>query len=200
MEKDFVGIYHQVVSDVFCDHIIDKFERVSNTTFYQEGKTGFELDGENVTPGGALGRRDRALFFEHVAKAEAEQIHNQVGKCMDEYIKRYPGLANFNLASYFCKVQRTDPKGGFHHWHSEHNGDMWSMRRIGVWMLYLTDHEGEGETEFIEQGLRITPTKGTVVIWPAGFTHTHRGNPVYEKTKYIATGWFEQQIGEGVLL
>jgi hypothetical protein len=27
-------------------------------------------------------------------------------------------------------------------------------------------------------------------IFPAAFTHTHRGNPVYSKDKYIATGWF----------
>ena len=36
-----------------------------------------------------------------------------------------------------------------------------------------------------------TPPKGRLVIWPAGFTHPHRGNAVYDKDKYIATGWFE---------
>ena len=200
MEQDFIGVYHDVFTDAFCDKIIDKFERINNTVWFTDGNSEYDLKGENVTPGGPLGRRDKALFFEHVAKAEAKEIHETVGKCLDKYIERYPGLAGHKLASYFCKVQRTDPKGGFHHWHSEHNGDLWSMRRVGVWMVYLTDHEGEGETEFIEQGLRVEPRKGTVVIWPAGFTHAHRGNPVYNKVKYIATGWFEQEIGEGVLL
>ena len=30
-----------------------------------------------------------------------------------------------------------------------------------------------------------------MLIWPAQFTHTHRGNPVYNCTKYVATGWIE---------
>jgi len=57
-------------------------------------------------------------------------------------------------------------------------------------MLYLNDvPEGEGETEFLHQGMRVQPRKGDLVVWPAFFTHVHRGNPVYTTDKYIATGW-----------
>ena len=57
-------------------------------------------------------------------------------------------------------------------------------------MLYLNDiPEGEGETEFLWQGLRVQPKAGTMLIWPAFYTHTHRGNAVYSCSKYIATGW-----------
>ena len=45
-------------------------------------------------------------------------------------------------------------------------------------MLYLntlTD-EQNGETEFLHQEKRIQPKENTMLIWPAGFTHTHRGN------------------------
>ena len=65
------------------------------------------------------------------------------------------------------------------------------MRRAAVWILYLTSHEEQGETEFLQQGIRVAPQAGRVVIWPASFTHPHRGNPVYDGNKYIATGWFE---------
>jgi len=46
------------------------------------------------------------------------------------------------------------------------------------------------DTEFLWQGLRVQPKAGTVSIFPASFTHTHRGNPVYSCDKYIATGWY----------
>jgi len=30
-----------------------------------------------------------------------------------------------------------------------------------------------------------------MLLWPATFTHAHRGNPVLgEQSKYIVTGWF----------
>jgi hypothetical protein len=58
-------------------------------------------------------------------------------------------------------------------------------------MIYLNDMpDGEAETEFFHQRRRIKPTAGTVVIWPAGFTHTHKGNTVLTQDKYILTGWY----------
>ena len=64
------------------------------------------------------------------------------------------------------------------------------LRRLLNYLVYLNDvPDGEGETEFLNQGLRNQPKKGNLVIFPAFFTHIHRGNPVYTTDKYIATGW-----------
>jgi len=60
-----------------------------------------------------------------------------------------------------------------------------------TWMVYLNDVEEGGETEFLYQHKRLKPEQGTLVIWPASFTHTHRGNPPLSNDKYIVTGWTE---------
>ena len=39
------------------------------------------------------------------------------------------------------------------------------------------------------QHRRVQPKKGLLLIWPAYFTHKHRGNPPLKGEKYIATGW-----------
>jgi len=62
-------------------------------------------------------------------------------------------------------------------------------------MLYLNDVEEGGETEFLYQKMRVKPTKGTILIWPADWTHTHRGNPPLSGDKYIYTGWMEHTPG-----
>jgi hypothetical protein len=46
-----------------------------------------------------------------------------------------------------------------------------------------------GETEFFYQDCSIKPTRGTMVIAPAGFTHTHRGLVPRSNDKYILTSW-----------
>jgi hypothetical protein len=90
------------------------------------------------------------------------------------------------------KMQRTPPGGGYHVWHGE-QGNGSHAERVLAYMLYLNDlgEADGGETEFLYQRTRIRPQENTMVVWPAAFTHAHRGNTVLgEQNKYIVTGWF----------
>ena len=73
-------------------------------------------------------------------------------------------------------------------------GDPSTQRRILAAMIYLNDVEEGGETEFLYQKLKVKPRKGTILIWPGSYTHLHRGNPPMSD-KYIATGWWQGNIG-----
>ena len=89
------------------------------------------------------------------------------------------------------KIQKTCPTQGYHVWHCEHDALSDGRDRILAWTLYLNDVEEGGETEFLYQSLRFKPKTGTFILFPAHFTHTHRGNPPLSGVKYIATGWIE---------
>ena len=67
------------------------------------------------------------------------------------------------------------------------SGSINSCERILVYMTYLNDCEGG--TRFLYQGLDVIPKKGKTIIWPAGFTHTHKGVIDHNYEKWIATGW-----------
>jgi hypothetical protein len=58
-------------------------------------------------------------------------------------------------------------------------------------MIYLNDVEEGGETEFLYQKRRVQAKQGRLVMWPAAYTHTHRGNPPLSGDKYALTGWLE---------
>ena len=89
------------------------------------------------------------------------------------------------------KMQKTGPHGGFCVWHAEQGSGDETRGRYAVWMLYLNDLAQSGGTDFPVQGIRMQPTEGTMVIWPAAYTHPHRSSPDIEETKYIITGWIE---------
>ena len=56
-------------------------------------------------------------------------------------------------------------------------------------MTYLNTLDNAG-TEFYHQKI-ITPCqKGLTIIWPAHWTHTHKGVTNYVSDKYIITGWY----------
>ena len=101
------------------------------------------------------------------------------------------------MSSWTCKIQRTDPGGGYHVWHCE-NGNFLYRDRVVTWMIYLNDipYESGGATDFYHQEQSFQPKKGTIVLWPAAYTHVHRGAFLTGKdSKYIATGWFSREPG-----
>ena len=63
--------------------------------------------------------------------------------------------------------------------------------RLLVWMFYLNDvTKGGGGTLFPQQNLTLEAREGDLYIWPAGWTHSHKGEPAKYEDKYILTGWF----------
>jgi hypothetical protein len=65
------------------------------------------------------------------------------------------------------------------------------MFRYLAYTVYLNTVEEGGETEFLYQKQRLKPEAGTLAIWPAAWTHVHRGNPPLSGSKYIITTWEE---------
>jgi len=182
--KDFIGTYENALSKENCDFIIQDFKKhvANNPSSITNAKDQFDDNKMN--------RMDYSIYAEHCMPDVCNIINNTLDKCVHFYTEEFFSLKQVNARSEVVKIQRTPPRGGFHPWHSEATCRK-NMNRVLTWMFYLNDiPEGEGETEFLWQGIRVKPKAGTCVIWPAQFTHPHRGNPVYSCDKYIATGWY----------
>ena len=61
-------------------------------------------------------------------------------------------------------------------------------QREFVWMTYLNDVP-DGGTEFYYQKRTEKAVKGKTLLWPAGYTHVHKGQISKKHIKYIITGW-----------
>lgn len=179
---DFIGIYENAASDDYCDRMIERFNQLNETKSSWRGAE---------SNGGVEHRKDFSFMFEMEAKDLAEETNAILNSALERYIDEHPSIGMQHFYSRSVKVQKTPPKGGFHTWHCEHAARNNSTYRNLTWTIYLNDiPEGEGETEFLELGEKIQPKKGMVCFFPAAWTHTHRGNPVYSCDKYIATGWY----------
>ena len=181
--QDFIGLYDNVLSQYECDLIIKELNVV-------EEKNPEKITNSTDKYGAELKRKDFAI----AADVFSLDIHNLVGKklheCLMYYCEYYFVAKELHAQSLEVKLQRTPPRGGYHIWHCEQDSSEYA-NRVLVWTIYLNDIPyNEGETEFLWQGIRINPKAGRCAIWPAAFTHTHRGNPVYTHDKYIATGWY----------
>jgi hypothetical protein len=111
----------------------------------------------------------------------------------DEYKKKFPMCDNYSPWGIVddTNLQYYPPGGGYKTWHTERcsRNEPQSSRHM-VFMTYLNDVDDGGETEFFHQKLKIKPQKGLTLIWPADWTHTHRGIVSPSQEKYILTGWY----------
>ncbi|WP_394205634.1 2OG-Fe(II) oxygenase [Shewanella waksmanii] len=128
-----------------------------------------------------------------VAGADGQPVTLSPDNFAQEGLPRAEALVKYLYRSGAVNVQHyLQGEGGYPHWHSEQFpqlGHNEALHRVVLYMFYLNDVEEGGETEFYYQQRKLTPKKGTMVIAPAGFTHSHRGNTPRSGDKYIATSW-----------
>jgi len=181
--NNYIGIFEEAFTSEYCERMIQTFDKL------QASNPSCVIDNA-IAYGGELKRKDTAIFFEQHEPELCSETNSILNKCLELYMDEYGGLRQQNFQSIHVKVQRTPPKGGYHLWHCE-QGNGSNSARLLVWTLYLNDvPEGQGETEFFHQGLRLQPKQGTLCFFPAAWTHLHRGNFTTTATKYIATGWY----------
>jgi hypothetical protein len=178
-----IGTFENAFSNEWCDKIIDIFETHKNKQYTRldtnPGELSFMREDTSL---------DLNIIVPEVSKSFKQDFFSRV---YPTYSSKYSILESFSFHSIVDpKIQKTLPTQGYHIWHCETQKLEYS-HRLMAFTVYLNDVKEGGETEFLYQSLRVLPKKGTVIIWPAGYTHVHRGNPPLSGEKYIITGWIE---------
>tara|TARA_Y100001937_G_scaffold34880_1_gene49866 strand:- start:513 stop:1082 length:570 start_codon:yes stop_codon:yes gene_type:complete len=177
--ESFIGGWF--IPDKVCDKVIDYFESKSDCHF--KGNVGGEKFNKDLLDDFRI-NITKEQMVENLFDYNTALIN-----CLEEYKKRYEDSDRVNLYGLqkIINIQKYLPGGGYKAWHFEESGD--TQKRHLVFMTFLNDVD-DGGTEFKYQNLIIPAIKGLTLIWPAPWTHTHRGQISDTKTKYIITGWF----------
>ena len=184
--KDFILVADDFLSEEECNNFITIFNNLEAAGFSSSrDRNNLDMSDTQVWLSNSMGvsiistvhvRTFIERFWHHVYPIYLSKFG--VFKSFDQHYIRE------------VKLQKTNPEEGYHVWHCE-NGSHASTRRLLAYIVYLNDVEEGGETEFLYYRRRVQAKRGRIALWPAGFTHTHRGNPPLSGTKYIATGWVE---------
>lgn len=193
-----IAIFDNYFDNEYCTDVIDWFKLKSDHAHHEN--TGMRDDFTISEP---------HTLFESFRNEFYNTLENKLNEAYLTYRKNYDVSDTKNGGIYpvslpyidkvafpHFKIQKSIADGGFYTWHCEFQQEKLQMRnRFIVWMLYLNDVTKGGKTEF-KNGLKVQPKKGTLVLWPAYFTHLHRAAPDLKETKYIMTGWYEYKPTE----
>jgi len=175
--KDFIGIYENAFTDDYCDSVITEFDKAREQGF---GKNRQELNDSDK-----MNKDDVSMWTGSSWSSELDLrgLNDLIGQtfteifwnsCYKQYSESFATLltaGGHNI--YGNKVQKTEIGEGYHVWHFEASAREVS-NRVCAYILYLNDVGEGGETEFLYQHKRLKPKKGTLAIFPSGFTHTQR--------------------------
>tara|TARA_R100001443_G_scaffold41032_1_gene54453 strand:+ start:536 stop:1258 length:723 start_codon:yes stop_codon:yes gene_type:complete len=211
----FIEEYKNALSDEYCDFIVDLIEKNPQETY--DGRTGggknfkvkkstdidlYKFPNDKFINEELLPKMFESLKTNVIKYCKknsitapwpnAEGLFGDVSKTEEEYWSRINQYVVFDNLFSLCK--KYDKNDGYFNWHLDTGtvvNNRWRLfSRSIVCMFYLNDVEQGGETGFYYQDLEIKPKKGTLVIFPAGFTHLHRGKKPISSNKYIANFWF----------
>ena len=182
----FIEVFDNALSDEQCDICIDAVNQDSRSL----------VGVVNTEQGQIVDKRRKDDTELTLELQNQEPIHDIICPSLiehgREYMKRQPALnqiASWTFTPYY-NIQKYNPGQGFHMLHTE-NGDNYTANRILAWMFYLNTVTDGGGTYWDNYDLTMNAVKGRLVIWPAYFTHFHKGIVSKTETKYIATGWFQ---------
>ena len=186
---DFIGMIPEGFPKKLCKKLIEAHKDLQALNKTVPGRVG------SGVVRAAKDSTDVDLGVYHIYIDLLHETNGYLQSSYNIYMEKYWQIQQY-LESHIVtawQIQRYDAKdnGGYHQFHIENSGTN-SMRRVMAYIVYLNDIDEGGETEFLHQNIRVKPEAGKVVIFPAYFTHVHRGNPVLSgQDKYIMTGWFE---------
>jgi len=185
MNCDFIGVYDKAVPPDMCQKIINYFEGNKDLQF--RGR--FIKDGELMRLPEVKDSIDMTLdLFD---KNDPSIILSKIIEFYtDQYIHKY--RSTFVVSPFSAEreynLQRYNPGQGYHELHCENYGP--GVNRILAWTLYLNTITDGGGTYYSEYDKTIEAVEGRFCIFPAFWTHTHKGIVSNTETKYIATGWY----------
>jgi hypothetical protein len=181
--NSFIGGWF--IKNEICDELISFYKKNKKETI-----KGSSLINGKLNINKSVKESNDLIIPSNYFEYPIDEYRISLQKCLEKYIKKYSQVNNypkFNV-EYEYQIQHYPPKGGYKIWHFE-NPTKETSNRVLVFMTYLNDLENSG-TDFLYQDLKTPCKKGLTLIWPAAFTHTHKGIINKKNEKYIVTGWF----------
>jgi prolyl 4-hydroxylase len=173
-----------------CDDLITYFEAHPEKQKKGVAGQGVSLDIKKSVDI-SISPHDVGLLGNEVFKSYFDALF----ACHKDYLTQWPFFAEVaqKLEIGPFNIQRYHAGEHFQHVHTERYS-VDTLQRVLAWMTYLNDMDDGGSTFFTHYDLEIQPRKGLTLIWPAEWTHAHRGNVVASGSKYIITGWMDVPV------
>ena len=185
--KNFIEVFDDALSSKECKYIIDYM----NTSDLMEAGSVRTPEGSGVV------EKYKISTEMGIDIQDKNPINDIISTSLLYHINKYKELhpqldrlAKWGVQERY-NLQKYNPNQAYFALHCENAGTCSNgNKRVLAWMFYLNTVTDDGGTYFDNYDLTLNAIEGRCVIWPAYWTHMHRGIVSKTESKYIVTGWF----------
>ena len=170
--------YANVLSDDLCDYLISTFNeseqkhQAIKSEIMDFTQYNFTADYKNLMNG--------------------QERHNEVIEAIKKCVRDYAAELQLTIFPSIGTVEEFRVKRYLKNSSQDFKlhidaGNKETAQRFLAFLFYLNNCDGE--TEFTRQGVRATPVKGSVVIFPPTWEYPHIGHKTKEDDKYIMSSY-----------
>ena len=200
----YIYINENSISRELCKDIINLFE-VEEGRYIGKTRNGVDKDVKDTTD-----------YLINPEDKKWTKIHSFLKTELNNNLKSYLKKLNENdcinnteqlssnieynyfseLALFFntFMIQKYNKNCGRYIYHNDSHIDFSNKsNRIITYLWYLNDVKEGGQT-VIEDNIKITPSAGKLLLFPACWTYPHCGKIPISNNKYILTGWIYAKV------
>lgn len=191
---DLIKTYNNTIPHDICEKIINMYN--DTNTIKVKGVTSQGLDeSAKKTTDYLIDNKNH--YWKDIDTLLYDTLHQYLFKYFEYlHVNNYSTFDINNIVDSGFQIQKYDKNVGFFSNHNDFhiiNENHKNYYRILVYIFYLNDVDEGGET-VICNDLKITPKKGTLLLFPTFWTYPHKGNMPISNDKYIVTGWIYTTI------
>lgn len=182
--QDWIRLFENAIDHSTCKQLISIYESSGNKAFTRVGAA---AERSHIRRGQKV-----ALTPENAGELLAK-ISSTILQCYQKYSEEYVVLTKQQAMIEGMAVYKYSDSSDYYGWHADAADPTLRYRFVSI-VAYLNDVESGGETEFMYLDRKVQPKEGTIVLFPAGWTHYHQALPPLSGSKYVLITWLRYSV------
>lgn len=184
-----INIYKNIISDSNAlVELIDRESLENNDFNWSRATTLGEGTNQNKRTNYDLSLTNLALNYNN---SLSKNIHNIVQDSLNKTLPLYSsmyGIQNLYINEGFNLLRYESGQKYDEHF----DGYTYTGRSVSA-IIYLNEDFDGGETEFVNFGIKIKPSAGSMILFPSSYPYSHFAHPVFNGSKYAIVTWIHDR-------
>ena len=136
---------------------------------------------------------DLSLTEQAFKNKNLKDINNDFYLTLNSAVNNFQEIFGIEGSLFFVEPFNLLRYQGGQHYDAHYDGSTAEKRSVSA-IFYMNDNYEGGELEFVNYGIKIKPSAGSMYLFPSNWAYRHIAHPVTSGTKYAIVTWLHDRL------